>query len=200
MQNRRDGRATGCSKPHGSDLPANAGAVTTLRRSAVSAVPRHLLRPSPALCGPLDQLGVARESEQRLPSTSKWAPQVSNLRPLPCEWEHGDSDGFTLARPASHSRDNTAPALAPRSALVAPVRPATTPHGPPVVRPLVRMLTVREVAEHLALSTATVYAMIERGELAHARVSNSIRIARAELKRYLTDGRGALEPPPYRRR
>jgi excisionase family DNA binding protein len=56
-----------------------------------------------------------------------------------------------------------------------------------VVRPIVRLLTVREVAEHLALSTATVYAMIERGELAHARVSNSIRITPAELDRYLTE-------------
>jgi excisionase family DNA binding protein len=37
-------------------------------------------------------------------------------------------------------------------------------------------LTVREVATRLKVSTATVYAMVERGELEHVRVSNSIRI------------------------
>ena len=38
------------------------------------------------------------------------------------------------------------------------------------------MLTVKEVAAMLRVSTATVYAMVKRGELAHVRVSNAIRI------------------------
>ncbi len=42
--------------------------------------------------------------------------------------------------------------------------------------PGVRLLTVREVAKALRVCTATVYAMIERGELEHVRVSNSIRV------------------------
>jgi excisionase family DNA binding protein len=39
-----------------------------------------------------------------------------------------------------------------------------------------RLLTVREVAVILRVCTATVYSMVERGELEHARVSNSIRV------------------------
>lgn len=36
--------------------------------------------------------------------------------------------------------------------------------------------TVREVAAILRVCTATVYAMVERGELPHVRVRNAIRI------------------------
>jgi excisionase family DNA binding protein len=38
------------------------------------------------------------------------------------------------------------------------------------------VLTVREVAAILRVSTFTVYAMVERGEVEHVRVSNAIRI------------------------
>jgi excisionase family DNA binding protein len=50
------------------------------------------------------------------------------------------------------------------------------------------VLTVREVAAVLKVCTATVYAMVERGELEHFRVMNSIRVPRAALER-LTGGR-----------
>jgi excisionase family DNA binding protein len=40
----------------------------------------------------------------------------------------------------------------------------------------VRLMTVGEVAKALRICTATVYAMIERGELEHVRVSNAIRV------------------------
>jgi len=46
-----------------------------------------------------------------------------------------------------------------------------------------RLLTVREVAAKLGVSTSTVYALCERGELAHVRVLNAIRVATAELER-----------------
>ena len=39
------------------------------------------------------------------------------------------------------------------------------------------LLTVQEVAEQLQVSTATVYRLCDRGELAHVRISNAIRIA-----------------------
>ncbi|MBI3182075.1 MAG: helix-turn-helix domain-containing protein [Myxococcales bacterium] len=52
------------------------------------------------------------------------------------------------------------------------------------------MLTVRQVAERLGVSTATVYALVERGELAHVRVSNAIRVAPADLAAYLEARRG----------
>jgi excisionase family DNA binding protein len=47
------------------------------------------------------------------------------------------------------------------------------------------LLTVKEVATVLRVSTATVYAMCERGELVHARVSNSIRVSVEALAFFL---------------
>jgi len=44
-----------------------------------------------------------------------------------------------------------------------------------------RLLTVREAARRLAVSTATVYGLCGRGELPHVRISNAIRIAPADL-------------------
>jgi excisionase family DNA binding protein len=38
------------------------------------------------------------------------------------------------------------------------------------------LLTVKEAAAKLRVSTATVYAMVGRGKLEHVRVGNSIRI------------------------
>lgn len=49
-----------------------------------------------------------------------------------------------------------------------------------------RLLTVREVAERLGISTATVYRLCERGALPHVRVSNAIRIQLAALEAFLT--------------
>jgi excisionase family DNA binding protein len=37
-------------------------------------------------------------------------------------------------------------------------------------------MTVKEVAAAFRVCTATVYSMIERGELEHTRVSNAIRV------------------------
>lgn len=45
------------------------------------------------------------------------------------------------------------------------------------------LLTVREVARLWGVCTRTVYGMIERGELQHLRVSNSIRVRAEEIKR-----------------
>jgi excisionase family DNA binding protein len=45
-----------------------------------------------------------------------------------------------------------------------------------------RLLTVREVAERLAVCTATVYALCERGEIRHLRVLNAIRIHPNDLE------------------
>ena len=48
---------------------------------------------------------------------------------------------------------------------------------------VVRLLTVREVAGRLAVCTATVYALVERGEIRHLRVSNAIRVSRRAASR-----------------
>ncbi|EPX62619.1 hypothetical protein D187_008807 [Cystobacter fuscus DSM 2262] len=63
-----------------------------------------------------------------------------------------------------------------------------------VVRALVRpvppaMLTVREVAGELAVCRATVYALLERGELERVWVGRSIRIPSASLEAFLARGR-----------
>ncbi len=52
-----------------------------------------------------------------------------------------------------------------------------------------RLLTVREVAQCLSVSTATVYALCKRHELAHLRVSNAIRVIPAELEFFLMRNR-----------
>jgi len=46
-------------------------------------------------------------------------------------------------------------------------------------------LTVAEVAETLGVCRATVYALCERSELAHVRVSNAIRVGPADLAAFL---------------
>jgi|SRR5215470_7681142 len=51
-----------------------------------------------------------------------------------------------------------------------------------------RLLTVREVAEVLAVSTPIVYTLCERGELTHLRISNVIRVAPSALADYLARG------------
>jgi excisionase family DNA binding protein len=67
------------------------------------------------------------------------------------------------------------------------------PHGAPVVRnmvrPVVPLLTVREVAAKLAVCRATVYALLERGELERVWVGGSIRIPAASLEALLARGR-----------
>jgi excisionase family DNA binding protein len=48
-----------------------------------------------------------------------------------------------------------------------------------------RLLTVREVAERLRVSTATVYALCKRGALQHVRVANAIRVPESALAAFL---------------
>jgi excisionase family DNA binding protein len=48
-----------------------------------------------------------------------------------------------------------------------------------------RYLTVAEVADHMRVSTMTVYRLIKAGELASVRVGKSYRIAQADLDDYL---------------
>jgi len=49
---------------------------------------------------------------------------------------------------------------------------------------------VREVAERLSVSTATIYTLCERGELPHVRISNAIRIEPAGLEEFISRRRG----------
>ena len=51
-----------------------------------------------------------------------------------------------------------------------------------------RLLSVRDVAERLAVSTATVYALCKRGQLRHVRVSGALRIDPASVEAFIADG------------
>jgi len=53
-----------------------------------------------------------------------------------------------------------------------------------------RLLTVREVAERLAVCTATIYTLCERGEIQHLRVSNAIRVHPDDLEAFIAGKRG----------
>lgn len=48
-----------------------------------------------------------------------------------------------------------------------------------------RLLTVAEIADRLSVSTATVYKLCDRGELAHVRVLNAIRVGEADLAAFV---------------
>jgi len=59
---------------------------------------------------------------------------------------------------------------------------------PPAAQPAA-LLTVRDVAARLRVSTARVYALIESGELTHLRLgNNTIRVSEADLAAYLARG------------
>ena len=68
---------------------------------------------------------------------------------------------------------------------------ATQPGGqrplrrPQLVSGAAAWLTVSDVAKQLRVSSATVYRLIDSGELRHGRVSNAIRISQADLAAFL---------------
>ncbi len=48
-----------------------------------------------------------------------------------------------------------------------------------------RLLTVRDVARVLGLSTATIYRLCKTGELLHLRVANAVRVHLNDLRAFL---------------
>ena len=75
----------------------------------------------------------------------------------------------------------------PRADTVAPFHTATNGLGEPVVKAstVEHLLTVAEVAEHLRVCRASVYALCQRGELPHVHISNAIRVARLDVADFL---------------
>jgi len=57
------------------------------------------------------------------------------------------------------------------------------------------LLSVAQVAARLRVSNATVYGLVERGALAHVRVSNAIRVAPADLAAFVEASRKSNAPP-----
>ena len=60
-----------------------------------------------------------------------------------------------------------------------------TPGPAPVLRPRERFLTPADVAAALQVSRATVYALIERGQLRATRVGLQLRLRARDLQAYL---------------
>jgi excisionase family DNA binding protein len=60
------------------------------------------------------------------------------------------------------------------------------------------LLTVREVAATLRVSTMTVYRLIKAGDLRSTRVGKGYRIRSVDLERYLGDALAGPEPGPSR--
>ncbi len=54
-----------------------------------------------------------------------------------------------------------------------------------------RLLSVRDAAEALSVSAATIYALCRRGEMPHLRVSNAIRIPALVVERVRAKARAA---------
>jgi excisionase family DNA binding protein len=54
---------------------------------------------------------------------------------------------------------------------------------------LEQLLTVREVAEYLRVSPATIYKLCYPGELVHVRISNAIRVAPPDLAHFMAVNR-----------
>jgi excisionase family DNA binding protein len=71
-----------------------------------------------------------------------------------------------------------------------------------------RLLTAREAAEKLTVSTRKVYNLVAAGKLPHYRINNTVRIAEEDIEDYLADCRIARQPvipehveePPHRGR
>ena len=105
-----------------------------------------------------------------------------NLRPLGPEGPSADPHGLVPGHLASYPVDNTGVEGGAGSHTVAPLPPVATPFGALVVHDAVgRLLTVREVADRLRVSRATVYRLVQAGALPVLRVSNSIRIPEGAL-------------------
>ena len=99
--------------------------------------------------------------------------------------ESGSSQGLAQHGSASFSLGESgagSESTAPRLRTISTV---TTLRGAPVVRNLPQLLSVREVADLLSVSKATVYALIERGDLERVWVVTSIRIPAASVEAYL---------------
>ena len=67
--------------------------------------------------------------------------------------------------------------------------PGFRPAAVGLARGAARLLSVREVAAHLSVSTATVYKLARTGQLRHLRVANTVRVDPADLEAFIASGR-----------
>jgi excisionase family DNA binding protein len=109
------------------------------------------------------------------------------LRPLGPEGPNADPHGVAPGHLESYPVDNTGVDGPADSHTVALLPPVATPFGALVVHDAVgRLLTVREVADRLRVSRATVYRLVQAGALPVLRISNSIRVPAESLNGMLS--------------
>jgi excisionase family DNA binding protein len=124
---------------------------------------------------------------------ARWALQDSNLRPLPCELPQGSRQTYTSLGKSSQSLE-----LPQRfgSDLWSDLAPLFRRLGPNWVQrwsskqvsargSRKTFLSVRQVAQLLGVSTATIYRLCTRGDLEHFRISNAIRVSVDHLATFL---------------
>jgi len=120
-----------------------------------------------------------RQDSNLLPPASKGVAPLStasaSIQPVTSiEGHGGHSDGLPPRGAQRTLRSGT------------PAGPKLGLQGPSFSVPA--LLTVREAAARLRVSTATVYALCERGELRHVRVSNAIRLRVEDLEDFIRRG------------
>jgi len=122
-----------------------------------------------------------------------------NLRPPGPEPETEEFHTVTSGRMGEQPLEKTAAVEATDSDLVAPSGYGETPFGAPVVRdlppdpgPQERLLTVRQIASRLGVSTALVYKLSERNELQTVRISGALRFHESALQSFLARLEGVI--------
>ena len=118
--------------------------------------------------------------------------QDLNLRPPGPERLSGSCDGIALPGTASHRHDITAdldPAHPLNGSRDTPCEAGFVPTvSPPRRAKLIlpeRLLSVREAAERLSISRASLYKLCAQNQVAYVRVGNAIRFALADLDAFL---------------
>jgi excisionase family DNA binding protein len=117
-----------------------------------------------------------------------WARRDSNPRPPASEGAEGAQQRLANVANGAEGFENSEPAQSSDAVAKGGFRrDFATPllQGFGGAEGAAELLTVREVAAVLRLCTATVYRICERGELAHVRVANAVRVSRRALKAYL---------------
>jgi excisionase family DNA binding protein len=134
-----------------------------------------------------DRAKKAPESPKELQRLPEWAQQVSNLRPLPCEFEKDDSHGFAPGHTGTQ-------AIVTIQEVDRGDFHRFTPNAPvfrksPTRRLPEKLLTLRQVAERLSVCTATVSRLCSRGDLPSVRIANSMRVEPDDLDAFIASRR-----------
>ncbi len=92
-------------------------------------------------------------------------------------------EGSSASQTAGNVRIDDRERVQPSHALGA----VRSPFAAPVLQPAdaAVLLSVRDAAAQLGVCTATIYTLCERGELAHVRILNAIRIAATDLAAFV---------------